>query len=360
MKWPHRPPFAALLVLFLVAGIPTAQDPASGTPDAGAEGSIRERRVGFAGAQGLELQGSLALPAATPQEGSPALLLLPGSGPTDRDGNQPPFLKTNLLKQIAERLAEDGVASLRFDKRAARTYLMKILALDQEEQNEFLSWENFLNDAKAALRFLRAQKDVDPSRIGLLGHSEGGLIALQVAHDAAQGEDRPRVLVLVGTEGTPLADVIRYQIGRAIAPHPEEQQKEFLAQLDRAIEQVVESKTVPEDLPRGLRALFPANATRLLSVELERNPTLLAEAYPGPVLLLHGERDVQIPAAEHTALFAQAFAKREAGSCELFVVPEASHNLKRVENDSDPGFEGEVVPAALDRLVAWLRPALGG
>ena len=135
MKWPHRPPFAALLVLFLVAGIPTAQDPASGTPDAGAEGSIRERRVGFAGAQGLELQGSLALPAATPQEGSPALLLLPGSGPTDRDGNQPPFLTTNLLKQIAERLAEEGVASLRFDKRAARTYLMKILALDQEEQN---------------------------------------------------------------------------------------------------------------------------------------------------------------------------------------------------------------------------------
>src|SRR5436309_15501621 len=73
-----------------------------------------EREVTFAGAGGLQLHGTLVLPSGTKGK-APGVLLLSGSGPTDRNGNQLPQIVTDLLKQIAERLAADGYASLRFD-----------------------------------------------------------------------------------------------------------------------------------------------------------------------------------------------------------------------------------------------------
>src|SRR5258708_3636948 len=74
-----------------------------------------ERQVTFPGADGATLAGTLQLPAG--EKAGPALVLLAGSGPTDRDGNQPPALVTDLLKQVAVGLAEKGIASLRYDKR---------------------------------------------------------------------------------------------------------------------------------------------------------------------------------------------------------------------------------------------------
>src|SRR5262245_24748089 len=80
-----------------------------------------EEEVSFTGEGSLTLHGTLVLPPGA--EGRvPALLLLPGSGPTDRDGNQPPMLVTDLLQQVADALASAGVASLRFDKRAAHVH----------------------------------------------------------------------------------------------------------------------------------------------------------------------------------------------------------------------------------------------
>lgn len=341
-----------LAVLLLV---PSASG--TGVDVHGSQGTngARETEVKFSGASGLELVGSLTLPESQKMGGFPALLLLPGSGPTDRDGNQLPHIKTDLLKQVAERLATEGYATLRFDKRSARTYFGQLLFKTVDQQNEFLSWENFLGDAKAALEFLRGQEGIDSSRIGLLGHSEGGLIALQMAHDL-QEEASPHVLILIGTAGNTLADVLRYQIERAITSYPEERRTEFMAQLNRAIEQVIEAGTAPKDLPKGLRALFPPNATKLLKVELATDPAELARDYGGPVLILNGEKDIQVPAPEHPKLLEKALLAREkeAGSCELFIVPRASHNLKEVEHDAQPGFSGEVVPAALDKLCQWL------
>src|SRR5688500_9758350 len=78
--------------------------------------------VSFTGAGGLKLNGTVLLPSGGRDQKFPAVLLLPGSGPTDRNGNQPPVLVTDLLKQIADRLAAEGIASLRFDKRSAHVH----------------------------------------------------------------------------------------------------------------------------------------------------------------------------------------------------------------------------------------------
>jgi len=166
--------------------------------------------------------------------------------------------------------------------------------------------------------------------------------------------------VLVGTGGVPLADLVRFQIARSVEPYPEEVRKTLLADLDRAIEQVVADATVPADLHVGLRPLFPANATRLLQRELAIDPVELAAAYGGPVLLLHGESDVQVPARESTERLRAALGARGPDArCDVLVVPAASHNMKPVTGESDPGFAGDIVPQALDGLAAWVRDALG-
>src|SRR5262245_4293613 len=166
--------------------------------------------VSFPGAGGLELKGELLVPGGERGARWPAVVLLPGSGPTDRNGNQPPLLVTDLLKQVAERLAADGVASLRFDKRATMAYREKWPA-GAEAMSEFFSFENFVGDAAGAVAFLRGRAEVDPRLVGMVGHSEGGLIALQVAHDAV-GKDGIAALILMSTAGRTLAPVIREQI----------------------------------------------------------------------------------------------------------------------------------------------------
>src|SRR5262249_7172312 len=119
----------------------------------------RGEEVKFKGVGGLELQGTLLTPAMPTGQ---AVLLIPGSGPTDRDGNQASF-QVDLLKEIAERLEQEGIITLRFDKRATPPYAAA-WPKDVAKMNDFMSWEMFAGDAKAALEFLRDQKGVDPKR----------------------------------------------------------------------------------------------------------------------------------------------------------------------------------------------------
>jgi hypothetical protein len=350
------------LLFLILLGLPlpllSAQEPAPRDGDAPATSApiAKEIEVTFAGHGGFELGGTLVVPEFRPASGAPALVLLPGSGPTDRNGNQPPLFVTDLLASIAERLADAGIATLRFDKRDAHVHLEHILALDTAAQNEFLSWESFVGDARAGVAFLRGCEGVDPTRVGLFGHSEGGLIALQVAVDLGAGKDGVRTLVLAATPARSMAEILRYQIGRQLAEYPDAIRDPYMRGLDRAMKQVVETGMPPVDLAPGLRALFPANAMKLLQVELALEPTELAPRYAGPVFVLQGQLDVQVEAANATEL-TRAFASRASGECELFVVPFASHNFKQVADETEPGFEGPVVPAAIHHLADWLNLA---
>src|SRR4051812_48487042 len=151
------------------------------TTYAQAVNKFTEREVTFAGAGGLQLHGTLVVPAIKGKV--PGVLLLPGSGPSDRNGNQPPALVTDLLKQIAERLAADGYASLRFDKRAAAVYASTWPPKDMAALNNFFSYDAFVGDARAGLDFLKSQSEINPKLTVVAGHSEGGLIAIQLVHD---------------------------------------------------------------------------------------------------------------------------------------------------------------------------------
>jgi pimeloyl-ACP methyl ester carboxylesterase len=318
--------------------------------------SASEHEITFAGVGGLNLQGTLRLPVGVKGK-VPGVLLLPGSGPTDRNGNQPPSFITDLLQQIANRLAKEGYASLRFDKRASRTYA-KSFPSDVAAMNDFLSWDSFIGDAKAALILLQTQPEVDAKRVVVAGHSEGATFAIQLGHDLQGTTNAPAGLILMGSPGRTGGAIISEQVSNNLKRSglTPEQTRPYSDYVALAISQVEKDGTIPPNPPMGLGALFPTSVAKLLRVELAFDPSTVLPVYTGPVLVVQGEKDIQISATRDTPLIETALRERRLGAYEMFIVPSASHNLKQVSDENkEPGLIGPVVPEALDKIASWMK-----
>jgi len=253
------------------------------------------------------LAGTLALPRNGPAR-SPAVLIIAGSGPTDRDGNGP-LVSTDTYRMLATGLAANGIRSLRYDKRGigGSAGLVK--------REEDVRFDDFVDDAVAAARDLKARGDV--TSVVIAGHSEGALVAMR----AARALD-VKGLVLLAAPGRPLADILRAQF-RA-APMPEELRREALQLTDRlaAGERVA-------DVPAELAPVFRASVQPfLISVLAVDPPTELGQS-SGPVLLLYGARDLQISLKDRDAL---AKARPDA---RIITLATANHVLKSAPMDRD-------------------------
>ena len=259
-----------------------------------------------------------------------------------------------------ERLAKEGIASFRFDKRSAATYADK-WPKDMKKLDETFAWKAFLGDALAAYRLLRQQPEVEAKRVGILGHSEGGLIALNLAHDLAGKPEAPAAMVLVATSGRPLDAVVLEQM-HALLPKQipdKETLKTYLDYVDKAVPQVKKEKTLPPNTPQGLFGLFNPTVISLLHSYFTMDPITFAAKYSGPVLIVQGEKDTQVSAARDAPRLAEALKKRAGKVSELFLVPNASHNLKEVKSAEELGIAGPVVPAALDKIAIWFKSHSG-
>jgi len=317
-----------------------------------------ERSVRFSGGNGVVLAGTLAMPSDVDAASRvPAVLLLQGSGPTDRDGNQLPGIRTDVLRQVAAILAQQGIASLRYDKRGMHAN-RSTLPARRDELPSFFDWSAFVADAQAALRFLGGQPTVVADRVGIFGHSEGGLIALVAASHAQQ---RPKVLVLAGTPGRPLGEVIEEQTAALLErQHATAAQTRFFIDADSRIQsEILASGRVPADVPPGLAFFFPAYLGPYLNLKsvLALEPAPLTNEFAGPILVINGAADTQVSAVRDAALFSAALASRKDGS-KVFVPTGVSHNLKTVANGDDPGLEGPMDANVTNELVRWLKTAL--
>lgn len=349
--------FIAPLMLSVACQAPAASKTSAAAPKSPTRNGT-EKEVSFKGAGGLDLHGTLLIP-----DGSklPGVLLLPGSGPTDRNGNQPPLIVTDLLKETAERLAKEGYATLRFDKRATSGYAAAWPKGDMKVLSKYFRWENFVDDAKAALAFLQAQPEVDPKRTAVAGHSEGSGLAIQIGHDLAGKSGAPAALILMGAPGRPLEPILKEQIGNSLkrAKSSPEMTKEYMAYVDQAIKDIVEKGSVPPNAPQGLGALFNPAAIDLMRSYITIDPCKSVVAYPGQVLIVQGEKDIQVSAERDTPPLLRALQSRGKGGSEAFIVPSASHNLKKVgDQNKEAGFTGPVAPEALDKIVSWLKKNL--
>jgi uncharacterized protein len=308
----------------------------------------KSREVRFAGTSGATLAGTLLLPLRSEIQYVPGVVLISGSGPTDRDGNNPLIpVRIDLLKDIAERLADAGIATLRYDKRGIGRSTERP-AGSFEEQERFFRWENFVGDAVAAHAELLRHGEIKAYATAFLGHSEGGLLAI-AACEAMAGR-RPHALVLASTPGLPLSTIVREQIARS-APSLSDAANQVMATIST-------TGHVPTDISAEMRGLFPPYAGPFLQSAFAFDPAAALSRTDNACLLVHGGADNQIvPLADIQPLIDVLSHRKAPG--EALVVPAVSHNLKPVAGPADPGFAGPLSPVVGDKLAEWLGFALG-
>jgi uncharacterized protein len=250
---------------------------------------------------GLELAGTLTVPRAAAGK-VPLVVIIAGSGPTDRNGNSMLGIRPNSYAQLAWRLAERGVASLRYDKRV-------LPATKGTVDISRLSLEDFAADARAAAESLA--RDARFSRVLLLGHSEGSALALI----AARAGPPVSGVISVSGLGRPLGVVMREQLSRQF-------DSATLVRYDTAMAQYLRGET-PQDVPPLLAVLFVPINQHFMKSLATFDPPAAIRAVRQPVLIVQGGRDLQVTVADAERLHS---ARPDA---QLVVIAQANHVLKQ-------------------------------
>lgn len=278
------------------------------------------------------LHGSLRLPLGAAK--GPVLLLLSGSGPTDRDGNQPRLLNDS-LRQLAAALAAEGIATLRYDKRGVA------MSREAGRSEADLRFDHYVDDAAAWVAWLRA--DARFSFVAVAGHSEGAHVGALAAAKAGAGA----FVAIAGIARKP-AEILRAQL-RPRLPEP------FWRESERILARLERGETA-DGVPKELEIVYRPSVQPYLISWFRQSPAEAMRALEVPVLVVQGTADVQVPVSEGEAL---AAAARRA---QLLVVPDMSHALKPA-TDAASSMKGltdptvAIVPQVPARIARFVREA---
>jgi pimeloyl-ACP methyl ester carboxylesterase len=274
---------------------------------------------------------------------APAIVILPGSGPTDRDGNNVLGVKGATYRLLAEALAAAGVTTLRMDKRGM--YASAAAAADANA----VTVADLAVDANAWAARLKAESEAEC--VWLLGHSEGGLVALLAARD--NGELCG--LILVSTGGRNYGEVLWEQIDRN--PHNPPDIREGAARAIAALKagQRVDPATLPPPLAQQL--FHPAIQGFLIEA-FRHDPAKLAAAYGKPILIVQGESDLQITLEDAERL------KAAQPKAKLVLLPNVNHPLKTVSDPAanrasyaDPSLP--IAPGVVEAIAGFVKAQAG-
>jgi uncharacterized protein len=307
------------------------------TPPAYVKSSSFHEKDVIVGQGEWSLHGTLTIPNGTGP--FPALILVHGSGPSDRDealGPNKPF------RDIAWGVASRGVAVLRYNKRSYEHPMSaKVANLTLNEEAR--------DDAVSAAALLRGLPEINPQKIFVLGHSIGAVVAPRI------GKADPAIagLILEGGVARPYLDLLLTQIahnqtadGSANAA-AEKQIEELKQQIARANDPDLK----PGDAASGLP--FGAPASYWLDVRGYR-PVQLASQLQVPMLILQGERDYQAT-MEDFALWKQALSDRK--NVEFEVYPKLNHFFiegEGVSSDAEYLKPGHVSAAVVEDIARWI------
>ena len=243
----------------------------SGTVWAGAESEVQ--------IEGLS--ATLLLPTVP---GKSAAILISGSGPTDRDGNNPYGLRTDAYKLIAQALDAAGVVTVRYDKRG----IARSAAVVKGEEG--LSVEQFADDVVSVATWLRETHKF--SDVYLIGHSEGGLLALLAAERV-----KPKGIVLLTTPGRPMAELLREQFSAPVVPEA------FKTQALTIIAALEKGESISDVSPE-LQGVFRPSVQGFLRTLMKPDPAQVLAKLTLPVLIVGGSKDAQVVRADFDALVA--------------------------------------------------------
>lgn len=283
------------------------------------------------------LKGSLLRPG---EAASPVALIIPGSGPTDRDGNNPLGVAASSYRLLAQGLAARGISSVRIDKRG-----MFASAAAAPDPNA-VTIADYADDVRAWIGAIRVRTGA--TCVWLLGHSEGGLVALA-------SSDGPGVcgLILVAAPGRPMGDILKAQLYANPANAP------LLPDAVAAIDSLAGGKTVdPSAFHPALKNLFPPEIQKFLISAFSYDPAQLVKGCRKPVLILQGESDLQVGSDDARRLAAANPAAK------LILLPGVNHVLKAVPADdrganlaayADPHLP--LAPGIVEAIAGFVRAA---
>lgn len=312
-------------------------------------------------APGVRLAGTLTLPKG--QGPFPAVVMITGSGAQDRDetifGHKP-------FAVIADRLTRDGIAVLRVDDRGFAQSTGNFAAATDDD---------FAIDAAANVAFLRHRPDIDPARIGLIGHSEGGLVAPKVA----ARDPRLAFIVLMAGPGVPLGEVLRLQRAKfmSAAGMAPDQIQTRQALVDRALLATRGAKDDAEARARVRQALKDGGGdssltdaqvdafadqlgSRWMRDLLDYDPRPTLAKVRRPILALNGSKDLQVPPEQNLPAIRQA--TRANPDVAVVELPDLNHLFQTAKTGGVGEYadiEETVAPIALDAMSDWIRRHVG-
>lgn len=316
---------------------------------------------------GISLAGTLTLPK---KKGVfPVVILISGSGPQNRDEEllgHKPFLV------LSDFLTKNGIAVLRYDDRGT--------ALSQGDFKTATS-ADFATDVESAIAYLKTRKEINKNKIGLIGHSEGGLIAPMVA---SKSKDVAFIVLLagIGLQGDSLLLLQKKLIEEASGVSKEDIQKGQLS--NRKIFDIVKKSTSLEQLNADLTIHFkqivkdipnhqkPAEmsdddfvklqvkqiASPWIQYFIKYNPEATLEKVKCPVLAMNGEKDLQVPPKENLEAIKKAITKGGNKRVTTKELPNLNHLLQECKTGSPDEYatiEQTYSPIVLNEIVKWLQ-----
>jgi uncharacterized protein len=319
----------------------------------------KEEEVAFASGSGnATLAGTLTLPQGAGP--FPAAVLVGGSGPSDRDetiAGHKPFLV------LADFLTRKGLVVLRFDKRG----------IAQSTGNYAdATMEDFAKDVQAAVIYLKSRKEVDAKRLGIVGHSEGGILASQVA---TRGTD-VSWLVLLGTPATTgektllrqselvarTGGLAEEQIARSLEfdrkAYAAVRQEKDAPALQKRLESLVDQSGLGAAMPpAALQAQIRVMGSPWFREFLDYDPQPVLGKLKCPVLALSGDRDVQVDAQDSVPLLRAAYEKSGNKDFTVVEIEGVNHLFQKAQSGSPAlygAIEETIAPEVLNVVGNWL------
>ena len=299
----------------------------------------------FIPANGFSLAGTITKPENVAKP--PVVILLSGSGPQDRDET---VFGIPVLGQVAGRLSDAGFFVVRYDKRGVGQSGGRI---------ESTSIEAYADDARGVVEWLRRRRDVDRDRIALVGHSEGGAVALLLA---SQMRGQVRAVGLIAAPGQTGREISLMQQRHVLDKLKEpEAAKQAKVELQNKVMDAVTTGKGWETIPPELRR---QSDTAWFKSWLLFDPAEAMRRTNQPILIVQGSLDTQVPPEQADRLEAMANARKikDVPPTRKIVVPGINHLLVPAgtgEVEEYPSLPVKVVAAAVtDPLIAWLKEVL--
>ncbi|PNQ73675.1 alpha/beta hydrolase [Hanstruepera neustonica] len=246
------------------------------------------------------IEGSLLLPVGG--QSDYLAIIIAGSGPTDRNGNQN-FLKSNNLKKLAQSLAQENIASFRYDKR-----IVKQIRKGNVDKN--IMFDDFVTDASSVINYFSEKNQF--KSIYVIGHSQGSLVGMMSISDEVSG------FISLAGAGQSIDVVITEQIQKMAPGLTEDAKKTF---------EILKKGETTTDYPPALASVFNIDTQPFISNWMQYQPKEIISKVDIPILIVNGTKDLQVSVEEANQL------KEANPKAQLVIIENMNHVLFIIEGD---------------------------